>query len=406
MVNFVRSVRIRQVLLLCLTVGLSSCIKDVNLPFPVADEQITLNGLLHPDSLVSVSLTQTRSINDAKAEDFELVSNATINLFENNELVGALEFQDSLYTIDYYPLAGRQYAIEAVVPGYGTLRATDVVPAPPEAAVCFREDTANIYMYANAILDISITDPSSERNAYWLDTFSSRYTNRVCSRKADGYITCDTMKKFILISLLAACSFPLLAQVSVGLKIGGALSNQADGGVLLPTDNGLKPTYLGGVFATAPLSESFSLQPEVLYVNKGFQTISSGPTTPRYNLHYLSIPIMLRYHILDKLTVELGPEISYLMDATTNRNFTGSFSGSPSFNQQLLASYKDLDLALNIGVGYLLSDRFSVGLRYNMGLYDVSKDFTVSLIGQEELVLISGTTYNRSLQLSVGYRLF
>ena len=217
------------------------------------------------------------------------------------------------------------------------------------------------------------------------------------------------MKKAILISLLAVCSSPLLAQVSVGLKVGGALSNQANEGVLLPFDRFLKPTYLGGLFVTVPLSENFSLQPEVLYVNKGFQTTSTGPTTPRYNLHYLSVPIMLRHHVVDRLTVELGPEISYLMDATTNPNFSNfgnSFSGSPPFTELLLTSYKNLDLALNVGVGYQLLDKWTLNLRYNMGLYDISNDFLLTVFNQEEPVLISGPVYNRSLQLSVGRRLF
>ncbi len=214
------------------------------------------------------------------------------------------------------------------------------------------------------------------------------------------------MKIAILISLLSVCSSSLLAQVLVGLKVGGALSNQANGGILLPTDNGLKPTYLGGLFVNVLLFETFSLQPEVLYVNKGFQSTSSGSTTPRYNLHYLSVPIMLQYHVLDKLIVALGPEVSYLMDATRNPNFDNSFSSSTSAIDQLLSSYKNLDIALNVGVGYLLSDTWALSLRYNIGLYDISKDFSISVRGQEEPVLISGSTYNRSLQLSVGRRLF
>lgn len=214
------------------------------------------------------------------------------------------------------------------------------------------------------------------------------------------------MKKFIIVSLLAIVSLPLLAQTSVGLKVGGALSNQTDGGVFLSADNEQKVTYLGGIFVTVPLSNAFSLQPEVLYVNKGFQTTSSGSITPRYNLHYLSIPIMLQYHVLDKLTVALGPEVNYLIDATSNINLVSLFSGSPSPIERQLSSYKDLDLAVNVGIGYLLSDKFSVGLRYNMGLYDTSKDFMITLRSQEEPVVISGPTYNRTLQLSIGYRLF
>ncbi len=138
------------------------------------------------------------------------------------------------------------------------------------------------------------------------------------------------MKKIILISLLTIGSLPLLAQTSVGLKVGGALSGQAFEGVGLSTGNDVKPTYLGGVFVTVPLTKTFSLQPEVLYINKGLQFVGNSSNPTRYNLHYLSVPIMLRYHILNRLTVELGPEVSYLLDATTNLNFNNAFSSLPT----------------------------------------------------------------------------
>lgn len=216
------------------------------------------------------------------------------------------------------------------------------------------------------------------------------------------------MKKLLLLLLLnvVICS-GLLAQVSVGVKAGGALVNNTYEGIGLFNEgsNSIKPSYLAGLFASMPLSEDFGFQLEVLYSNKGFR-VDEIQFARHHNLHYLNVPIMLQYRVLDKLTVELGPEIGYLMDATTNRSYTISLSGSPSYEEQLLSSYKDLDVALNIGVGYSFSDRWLINLRYNLGLYDISEDFTVSVFSQEEPVLISGSTYNRSLQLSVGYRIF
>nr|WKN38957.1 porin family protein [Tunicatimonas sp. TK19036] len=215
------------------------------------------------------------------------------------------------------------------------------------------------------------------------------------------------MKKFTFIFLLnLIVSSALLAQVSVGIKAGGALANQVYKGIGL-TSNGnsdnLKDAHLGGLFVSAPLSERFTLQPEVLYSNKGFQAGRYVPT--RFHLHYVSLSVMLQAQLLDKLTVELGPEVGYLIDANAS-NLPISVSGSPSTYDQMLYSYKDLDLALNIGVGYSLFDRWNLNLRYNMGIADVLEDFTISVAGQDEPVLISGSTYNRSLQLSVGLRLF
>ena len=132
------------------------------------------------------------------------------------------------------------------------------------------------------------------------------------------------MKKLtftLLLTLLVSAS--LFAQVSVGVKAGGAFSSHTSEGIGLGEGEFMKPTYLGGLFVSVPLTDKFSLQPEVLYTNKGDQS-SSGDL--RYNLHYINLPIMLRYHVLDKLTIELGPEFGYLLSAGTNFN-SGGFSG-------------------------------------------------------------------------------
>ena len=184
------------------------------------------------------------------------------------------------------------------------------------------------------------------------------------------------MKKLVFIFLLnLLIGSTLFAQVSVGIKAGGALSGHTFDGIGLGEGEFIKPTYLGGLFVSVPLTDKFNLQPEVLYTNKGDQS-SSGDL--RYNLHYINLPIMLQYHVLDRLTVELGPEFGYLLSAGTNFNSGGfsSFSNTPSFDDQLLASYRDLDIALNLGVDYALSDRWSVNVRYNLGIRDISDDFT------------------------------
>lgn len=229
------------------------------------------------------------------------------------------------------------------------------------------------------------------------------------------------MKNVILIFLLnLLVSTSLFAQTFVGLKAGGALSGNTSGGIGLGGSAFAKPTYLGGFFISVPLTDNLRVQPEVLYVNKGNQSriVPRRSFTPRYNLHYINLPIILQYHVLNRLMVELGPEFGYLLSAGTNLNASGSivsFSPPPefpSFHEQLLSSFRDFDIAINLGMGYVLSDRWSLNLRYNLGLYDISDDFEVSFRkigdpnGEVESILFSGTRYNRSAQISVGYRIF
>ena len=188
----------RKAILFFLAVGLLSCTKEIDFPLPSQENELVLNGLLHPDHAIQISLTTTLPLSTG-GSNFPLVDNAIVKLYENDAMVGSLTFQDSIYTVDYRPKVGHTYTVEAAVPGYPIVRASDKVPPPPEVAICFREDTAGIYMYANSILDINIADPPTETNAYWLETFSSYYTNRVCSLGEDGYTTCEETDQLRLV---------------------------------------------------------------------------------------------------------------------------------------------------------------------------------------------------------------
>lgn len=95
------------------------------------------------------------------------------------------------------------------------------------------------------------------------------------------------------------------AQVEFGVKAGGMLSQTS---VLDPDSlSGMtdaKISYLLGGFVNIPISASFSVQPELLYANKGHKN---------FYQHYLNLPIMLQYHLTDRLKLEAGPEVGYLL---------------------------------------------------------------------------------------------
>ena len=223
------------------------------------------------------------------------------------------------------------------------------------------------------------------------------------------------MKKLTFILLFSFwVSASLLAQVSVGVKAGAALSGHASEGIGMGRSEFIKPTFLGGLYVSVPLSDKLSLQPEVLYSRKGNQSSSSNSSfLQRFNIHYINVPIMLQYQVLNRLTVELGPEFSYLLSTGISHGLFTEFvslSDNPSPQELLLASYRDLDVALNLGLGYQIWNRWSVNLRYNLGVLDISDDFTIPVVrqpgGEPEPMVLSFPWYNRSLQLSVGFRVF
>ncbi len=153
-----------------------SCTKELDLLFPQTGEQIVLNSILYPDSLIQVSITKTLPISNAD-DKFPVITNAVVRLYENEQLLGNLTFQDSIYVLDYYPKAGQQYSIEVEVPGYAMLTASDVVPYPLEAEACFAKERYDAAYYA--WVRAHIQDRPLEVNYYWLDLLVTGYA-RLC----------------------------------------------------------------------------------------------------------------------------------------------------------------------------------------------------------------------------------
>jgi hypothetical protein len=162
-----------------------SCTQELDLPFPQDKEQLVLNSILHPDSTIKISLTKTLPLGTTGSE-FPIVDNAEIRLYEEDVLIGEPEFQDSIYILDYRPLAGKEYSIEVEVPGFATLKALDVMPGQANVSICFEEDSLGRYDFsAFDILNVYIEDKADEENAYWIDQLRT-YPERPCRFKQDS----------------------------------------------------------------------------------------------------------------------------------------------------------------------------------------------------------------------------
>ena len=146
-----------------------SCTQELEIPFPQGKEQLVLNSILHPDSIIKVSLTKTLPLGTS-GSDFPVVDDAEIRLYENDVMIGEPKLQDSVYVLDYQPQVGHTYRVTAEVPGFNTLVAEDVVPESAVVSVCNKEDTTDRYEVAQLALEITIQDEADVPNHYWLET--------------------------------------------------------------------------------------------------------------------------------------------------------------------------------------------------------------------------------------------
>lgn len=233
------------------------------------------------------------------------------------------------------------------------------------------------------------------------------------------------MKKIILTSIMLCSVFAFSQDIKFGAKIGLNLSNlRGDYPAAINEHNSKIGFHIGG-FAQYGINDKFTLQPELLFSTQGntygYKTYYGGGTYydgAEYNLklNYLNLPIILKYKIIEKLSVEFGPQIGYLMSAKTKVDVTED-SRDPSQNYsveidmlndgvynfggttvQSKASANRLDFSLNLGASYDITEKIFIEGRYNLGLSKVDKNSTNGTATN------SWNMKNSVFQLSAGYR--
>ncbi|MEN3324621.1 porin family protein [Mariniflexile soesokkakense] len=221
------------------------------------------------------------------------------------------------------------------------------------------------------------------------------------------------MKFIILITIsltLLVCKIATAQEVKWGIKAGANMSTLKTD---LDGENFLLGCHIGGL-AEFELSEKFSLLPELLYSLEGgkikgsFHFEDEGTTfsidyKEDIMLSYLQLPIMLRYEVVKNLSLEVGPQIGYLLSAKSDYYVKTQFddeimtdSGSEKIKDQI----KSLDLGLNFGLGYEFNNKMLIQSRYHLGLSDINDSET----SMNEDSTNRGSIKNNSFQVSVGYK--
>lgn len=120
--------------------------------------------------------------------------------------------------------------------------------------------------------------------------------------------------------------------------------------------------HIGGL-VEIPLSEKFSIQPELLYSEKGSNLDTFFSSRIKTRLNYLDIPVMAKYHIVNGLSAEIGPVTSILVKADgTSKNGTKDISDF----------YKTFDFGIGGGVTYRIPMGMFFSLRFTKGLMNIN----------------------------------
>jgi hypothetical protein len=180
------------------------------------------------------------------------------------------------------------------------------------------------------------------------------------------------MKKSLLFLVILLIPYLLQGQgVGVGIKAGANWANQDVSNVDIKTVT----SYHLGAYVNINFSDKWGITPELLYSVYGTEWDNA-----KVDLDYVAIPVMLRFKPISLLSLEAGPQFSFLTKANAD-------------NVDIKGQLKNNDFGLAFGAGLHLPLGINAGARYILGFTNISD------VGTE-------TVKNRTFQVYVGWTLF
>lgn len=183
---------------------------------------------------------------------------------------------------------------------------------------------------------------------------------------------------------------------SVGVK------NENVSGEITP-----KAGFHAGLYFDCPLmANKLYFRPEIIYSNQGYKfsgTSYNAKINEKANINYLAIPLMFSYQPVKKLSIDFGPQVSFLLSSKSviDYSFVDVVSGNPVSGSETVDNKdetKSIELGLNIGLGYKITPKMSISGRYNFGLTMLNERVPNATSPNIEV-------RNKVFQISLGYLL-
>ena len=232
------------------------------------------------------------------------------------------------------------------------------------------------------------------------------------------------MKKLTTLLFITLLSLGLNAQsllpIKYGIKVGANIANisstQNDGAS--PIDNSAQIGVAGGFYMEIPLNDKWYLNPELIYAQKGasftYDYTHNYPvnakdeytTTNTLKLAYVEINPTISYKASQKLALNFGPSVAFLIqvDSTFTEKLT-SVAPSSTTSKATLYESESLDVGLNLGISYYLTENFVIDSKVNTGFMSigkVSKEINPGSFGNLEESNIYDLK-NRGIVFSIAY---
>ncbi|WP_418263611.1 porin family protein [Flavobacterium faecale] len=146
-----------------------------------------------------------------------------------------------------------------------------------------------------------------------------------------------------------------------------------------------------GLFSKIKLADQWYVQPEALYLEQSVKrdNFSVGLFTfdrATMKLSSIYVPVVFRYYPLNDLFLESGPQVGFLVKTKATAEYQGN-SGEIDVDDE----FKKVDFGFNFGTGYDISERFSLNIRYYVGLTKMSdSDYVRDFYNRNSILSLSG----------------
>lgn len=113
--------------------------------------------------------------------------------------------------------------------------------------------------------------------------------------------------------------------------------------------------YHAGIVAKIGLTKGLSFQPELLYTTQG-ASYETALADYKNELGYIVIPAMLQIHLSKSITLDMGPQVGFLLNEKNN------------FDVQKSNTF---DASANAGLGLKITNSLFAQARYCVGLAEL-----------------------------------
>ena len=204
-------------------------------------------------------------------------------------------------------------------------------------------------------------------------------------------------KKFAILLFCGFLSLSIKAQNFGGGLILGLSTSQVGGDDLGGFN---KAGLLAGAFVNIPISELLSFQMEMTYIQKGSNNPKMNDAEHSNYLKedisssYIEVPLLLQYHQSNKMKIEGGVQLAYLINGYYN-DLNGKI---PIYSVDPFIKY---DFGLLLGIDYKYSEHISLNTRLSNSIlpigaedYDGINSYNSSRKGKYNSVLSFAIHYN------------